>query len=301
MDSQSAVAPILTGSPASASKAFMPAWWWVLMLVLLAGQVRAEEKALSFGVISQRSPLITAQYWNPILRYISQRSGVPLQLKLARTGPEHSAMVRRGEFDFMYSNHNFAPGNDSVGYSVLARPAEAAIRGQIVVLANSPITSLAELKDKDVVFPSTVAFVGYSVPMDALLRADIKVNAQFAGNQEGAMGQLVSGRAVAAAVNSEVLADFAIRQNIQFHVLWSSQEFLSIPISSHPSVPRQKVQAVREAFIQMGSDPEGAGILAESAGLIKQKAPVGFVAAQDKDFENVRRFYRISLVQATTP
>lgn len=35
---------------------------------------------------------------------------------------------------------------------------EEAIREQIIVLADTPINTVADLKDKEVVFPSTVAF-----------------------------------------------------------------------------------------------------------------------------------------------
>ena len=50
------------------------------------GQVSAAEPVtpFSFGVISQRSPLLSAQFWNPILRYVSDRSGVPLELSWPR-------------------------------------------------------------------------------------------------------------------------------------------------------------------------------------------------------------------------
>jgi hypothetical protein len=53
--------------------------------------------AASLGVLSLIAPTLTAQFWNPILRYVSDKSGVPLQLKVAQSGPEHTAMVRRGE------------------------------------------------------------------------------------------------------------------------------------------------------------------------------------------------------------
>ncbi|MBI1891653.1 MAG: phosphate/phosphite/phosphonate ABC transporter substrate-binding protein [Burkholderiales bacterium] len=255
---------------------------------------------MSFGVISQRSAVLTAQYWNPILRYVSQRSGVPLQLKLSKTGNEHAAMIRRGEFDFIYSNHNFIPENDTVGYRVMARPLEDAIRGQIIVLADSPIRSLAELQDKEVAFPSPVAFVGYYVPMDALLRAGIRVMPRFAGNQEGAMGQLASRRTQAAGINSQIARDFALRQQLAYRVLWSSEEFLNIPISVHPSVPADKAEAVRAALFGMSADSEGKKILAESAAVIHQSPPFGFVKASDADFDNARRFYKSSLVNRAT-
>ena len=118
-------------------------------------------------------------------------------------------MIGRGEFDFVYSNHNFTRENAPVGYVVFVRPVAATIRGQIVVLTESPVRTLHELRGQEVAFPSPVAFVGYHVPMDALIRNGVHVKRVFAGNQEGAMGQLTSGRVAAAAVNSEVMRDFA--------------------------------------------------------------------------------------------
>ncbi len=265
--------------------------------VVFSAPARAEEAPLSFGVITQRSPVLTAQYWNPILRYVSEKSGVPLRLKLAKTGSEHSDMIGRGEFDFIYSNHNFLPRNDAVGYRVVARPIEAAIMGQIVVAAESPIHTLADLDGKEVVFPSKAAFVGYYVPMDALLKAGVKVKPIFAGNQEGAMGQLKSGRALAAGVNSQIMRDYAEREKYAYRVLWTSEPYLNIPISAHPSVAAAKVKAVQSALLGMSSDAEGQKILVESARLIKQQPPLGFIPASDKDFNNIRQFYRKASVK----
>lgn len=265
--------------------------------LLISMPLHAEDKAYTFGVITQRSPVLTAQYWNPILHYVSDRSGVPLRLKLAKTGPDHSKMIERGEFDFIYSNHNFSRQNSKTGYSVFARTIEPDIQGQLVVLADSEIRALSELKNKEVVFPSKAAFVGYHVPFDALLRAGIDVKPLFAGNQEGALGQLVSGRAVAAAVNSQVAKDYAARQGLGIRIIWSSEKYLNMPISSHPSVPKDAVKALQDAMLGMANDPEGARILAESAKLIKQKPPYGFVTATNGEYEKIRRFYETSLIE----
>jgi phosphonate transport system substrate-binding protein len=263
----------------------------------LAGKADEGGKAYSFGVVNQRSPVLHAQCWNPILRYVSEKSGVALQLKLAKTAPDHSAMIGRGELDFIYSNHNFTPANEGAGYRVIARPAEAAITGQIVVPAGSHVKALSQLDGKEVAFPSSAAFVGYYVPMDALMRAGVRVAPLFAGNQEGAMGQLKSGRVPAIAVNSQVMRAYGERERFAYRVIWSSEPFLNIPISAHPSVPPDKVRAVRAALVGMAQDPEGAKILAASAELIKQEPPHGFVAAGDRDFENYRRFFRNALVK----
>ena len=123
-----------------------------LCTLLHASSVVADGPPLSFGVVSQRSPLLTAQYWNPILRYVSAKCGVRLELKLGKTGDGTSAMVGRGEFDIVYTNHNFAPRNDTVGYKVIARPIEAIIMGQIVVLGTSPIARSRNCKAKTLCF-----------------------------------------------------------------------------------------------------------------------------------------------------
>ena len=178
------------------------AWLGAASVVALGTPGWSQNQPLLFGVIIWRSPTLTAQFWNPILRYVSERSGVPLQLKVAQTGPEHTAMVRRGEYHFLYSNHNFIKENEESGYRVFARPKEDAGTGEIVVLKDSPIRTLADLEGQEVAFPHTAAFFGYHLPMDALMRKGIQVKVHFAGNQEGAMGQLKAGRVVAAGVNA---------------------------------------------------------------------------------------------------
>ena len=271
------------------------------VLLLLAPGTRGwsdpQSEPFSFGVISHRSPTLTAQFWNPILSYVSERSGVPLHLKVARTGPEHTDMVGRGELDFLYSNHNFIKEHEAIGYRVFARPKEDPGKGQIVVLENSTIRSLDDLQGKEMTFPHTAAFLGYHLPMDALLRKGIHVKPLFAGNQEGAMGQLKAGRTIAAGVNAEVMRAFAQREHVAYRVLWSSEAYLSLALSAHPSVPAKKVSAVREAFLQVADDPEGVKVLEASAAVLKETALLRFIAAKDADFDNMRRFYRTTLVK----
>ncbi|HKQ65170.1 MAG TPA: phosphate/phosphite/phosphonate ABC transporter substrate-binding protein [Methylomirabilota bacterium] len=259
--------------------------------------------ALSFGVIIWRSPILTAQFWNPILRYVSEKSGVLLQLKVAQTGPEHTAMVRRGEYHFLYSNHNFIKENEESGYRVFGRSKDDVGTGEIVVLKDSPIKSLTELQGQEVVFPHTAAFYGYHLPMDALLRKGIQVKVAFAGNQEGAMGQLKAGRAVAAGVNAAVMQAFAQRENVAYRTLWSSDKYVTLALSAHPNVPADTVKAVREAFLKMSDDPEGAKVLLASAAVLepprpgKDPRPLRFVASKDSEFDNIRKFYRTTLVK----
>jgi len=254
--------------------------------------LRAEEKTYSFGVLNQRSVPLIAQYWNPILAYLSRKAGVTLELKVGRTAPETTAMALRRELDFTYSNHLFRPDRLSLGYHVIAAPATDGIRGQIVVMADSGLHNLSELKDQEIAFPSKESFAGYQVPMDALLKAGTPVKSVFAGNQEGAMGQLRAGRVAAAAVNSQLMAAFALREGLSYRVLWQSDLFRDIPVMALDHVPQAVITAVQMALVAMGDDPEGLAVLRQVAEVWGINKPVPFVHADDADYESYRRFYR---------
>jgi phosphonate transport system substrate-binding protein len=272
-------------------------WLFPLALLLLPQAAGAGDKTYSFGVLNQRSITLSAEYWNPILSYVSRKSAVPLRLKMGRTAPETSAMIGRSEFDFVYSNTIFTPANDPVGYRVFARLSEDAIQGQVVVLDEAPAHDLMDLKNKEVGFPSLAAFMGYALPMNALLHAGVSVKPVFAGNQEGIMGQLKTGKVMAAGVNSQVMREFAQREGLKYRVLWSSEPYLNLPVSAHPSLPGDVVAAVSAAFLGMDKDPEGRKILESGAALIGQKAVFGFVPAHDREYQNYRSYYKNTLVK----
>jgi phosphonate transport system substrate-binding protein len=103
---------------------------------------------------------------------------------------------------------------------------------------------------------------------------------------------------MAAGVNSQVMRDFAKREKLDYRVLWSSEEYLNIPLLAHPKVPREKVEAVREALLHMAHDPAGLQILTASAALIKLDPPYGFVAATESDYANSRTFFKHALVKS---
>ncbi|BCB26828.1 phosphate ABC transporter substrate-binding protein [Sulfurimicrobium lacus] len=251
----------------------------------------------SFGVLSQRSPVLTAEYWNPILDYVSRKTGANLALKVARTAPESNDAMEKGEYDFVYSNTIFQPKMAKADYQVILRPQDEAITGQIVTLADSPVRKLKDLEGKEVGFPSLAAFVGYAVPMDQLLHQGVHVTPVFGGNQEGIIAQLKAGKVIAAGVNNQVMRAFASRENVQYRVLWESSGFLNIPIAAHPRVPKKVVEEVRRVLDDMDRNPEGLRILEASAGIVGQKPPYGFRASSPADYRSYSDFYRTTLVK----
>lgn len=255
------------------------------------------QPTFSFGVVSQRSAVLTAEYWNPILNYASRRARVALLLKVARTSDESSKAAANGEYDFIYSNHIFKPRVAASGYRVILSPRDEGITAQIVTLPASSLRSVADLTGKEVGFPSPAALVAYVVPMDHLTRRGISVTPVFGGNQEGIIAQLQAGTVPAAAVNSQVLREYANRWDFRYRVIWESNRFQNTPIAAHPRVPKAAAAAVQKALADMATDPEGFRILEASARLVGQKPPYGFRPASPADFRSYVEFYRSTVLK----
>ena len=266
-------------------------------LALHAPQAGAQQKAYGFYVLHQRTVALTAQYWNPILTHVGAKSGVPLELKLARSAKEGNAIAEAGGYDFQYTNHFFTPERDRLGWKVIARPAGPGIRSQIVVPVDSPIQSLQELKGQEVAFVTPDGFTGYWLPMDALLRAKVDIKVVFTGNQEASSAQLRVNKVAAAGVNSSVMARYGRRENFEYRALWTSDVYQDLCIMVHPKVPADKVAAVRAALINMAKDPEGLKVLQAGADLLKMNGELGFVAAENRDYDNYRKFYKTTQVK----
>lgn len=257
----------------------------ILILTLLAAlPVRAEDKPLSFGVLNQQSPQLTAERWNPLLKYVEDKTGLKLQLKMGPTVQDTDAMMGRGEFDFIFTNHNFQREYDKVGYKVIARWAGEPIRCAFVVAEDSPLTRLEELHGKRVAYPSADAFVAYAVPSVILSRLGVKEVEVFAGNQDGALAQLKFKRVDAAAVNSRFLKQYSEQQKVSFRVIHESEPYPDLAIVVHPRVAAEVTERLRSALVAMKKDPGAAELL------VKAKSK-GFESATDKDYEGVRRIY----------
>ena len=259
--------------------------WLIVVIIGLHASAEAQERPLVFGVLNQQSPALTAERWNPMLAYVSAVSGVPLQLRMGPTVEATDAMMGRGEMDFVFTNHNFQPEFDSVGYKVIARWAGEPIKGVIAVPVDSPVKTLKDLEGARVAFPSRDAFVAYAVPTLALKHASVRVQEVFAANQEGVLAQLKAKRVDAGAVNSRFLAQYSERESVRFREIFVSDAYPDLAVIHHPRLPAATVEKVRRALVGMAKDPAAAPILEKARSR-------GFEPATEREYEGVRRVYR---------
>lgn len=245
-----------------------------------------------FSPVNQWDIKKTAAYWNPIIHYVSEKSGVNLELKIGRTSADTTAYVLTKEVEFVFSNHLFSPERARLGWKVFGRRWTPPLHGQIAVPDDSPITRLDELKGQEVVFAGPEAFIGYKVPYAHLIGENIDVKVVFAGNQNAAFAQLFAGKAKAVGSNSALVDGYTIREGKKFRVLWTSEGYHDLALMASSKVPEKDVKAVAAAFIGMHRDPVGKAILLKASEEVGLDPQAYFLPATDDDYASYRRFFQ---------
>ena len=253
--------------------------------------VSEDLKVYNFSPVNQYNLNLSATFWNPIIRYVSEKSGVNLTLKLGRTSSDTTSYVLAQEVDFAFTNHLFSPERDKMGWKVFGRRDAPALEGQIVVPADSPIHSLSELEGKEVVYPGPEAFIAYKVTSSELVKKGIHTSTVFAGNMDGAFSQLLSGKAQAMGVNSQLVSGYTEREGQSFRVLWSSSSCNDLALMASPRISQKELDAVANAFFNMQYDKDGSKILHEATELVHAPAPITFIPATAADYASYRDFY----------
>ena len=254
--------------------------------------VQAQQPSYTFSPVNQYGINLTAGYWNPIIAYVSEKSGVKLNLKIGRTSADTTSYVLAKEVEFIFSNHLFSPERDGLGWKVFGRRQMPPLYSQMVVPADSPITDLSQLNGKEVTFAGPEAFLIYKVNYANLLARNIDVKVVFAGNQDAAFAQLFSGRVAAAGGQSQLVDGYARRENKKFRVLWSSEAFNDLALMASAKVPEKDLKAVATAFFEMSKDPRGREILHQTSKEVGLPIDAYFIPASGADYAPYRRFFQ---------
>src|SRR5574343_533996 len=215
-----------------------------LTCFVTASAMAEEAPVYRFSPVNQWDINKTAAYWNPIINYVSEKSGVRLQLKIGRTSADTTSYVLAQEVEFVFSNHLFSPEREALGWRVFGRRNSPPLHGQIAVPADSSVTAVEQLKGQEVAFAGPEAFIGYKVPYAYLLSKGIEVKAVFGGNQNAAIAQMFAGKARATGSNSMLIEGYANRENKKFRILWTSEPYQDLALMASSKVPDKDLKAV---------------------------------------------------------
>lgn len=262
----------------------------LLILLALAGlpglAVAAPQDAsaaLVFGVVPQQSTGELVKAWTPILDYLGRKTGQAVRFATAKDIPTFEQRLAAGEYDITYMNpYHYTVFHRQPGYRLLAKEKGRQLKGIIVVRKDSPIGDIAQLKGETVAFPGPAAFAATLLPQAQLNKLGIPVVAKYVSSHDSVYLSVARGLYVAGGGIPRTFENLDAGTREQLRILWSTPGHTPHAIAIHPRVAGQVAGALQAALLSMADDPQGAALLKS----------IGFhalVAANDADYDNIRR------------
>jgi phosphonate transport system substrate-binding protein len=174
----------------------------------------------------------------------------------------------------------------------VVRDGKATYRGQIVVMANSEIKEIADLKGKRVAFTEQASTSGYMYPRALLAANGVDADSDldeviFAKSHDAAVVALLNGSADAACcfddarLNAEKMGFSDIMKTTR--ILAYTPEIPADNVTLYSQLDAELSATIVDGLIKVAADPQGAQILMD---LYEVE---GLVPATDSDYDPVRQ------------
>ncbi len=262
-----------------------------LVILLPAFAARAAETML-FGIYPLLEVTEVVKRFTPLARYLEEVTGRKVEIEVAKDYQEHIERTGRGVYDLSYMGPaSYISMVEVYGPRTILARLETnyapTYHGAIVVLRNSPLTGLADLKGKKFAFGDKSSTMGYVVPLQMLWKAGIGMEdlaeRAFLKNQEDIALSVLAGHFDAGAVREQVFQQYAGRG---LRVLAWSPEFSEHLFVSGRSSDEATVASLRNALYSLSRRPEGQAIMK-----MIQKSATAFIPARDTDYNSLRRIF----------
>jgi phosphonate transport system substrate-binding protein len=212
-----------------------------LLLIALqsfAGVAIAEQRTYTVGVVPQFEPSKITKTWEPILKRISESSGIKLQLSASPSIPEFERQFEAGSFDFAYMNpYHLIVANEKQGYLPLIRDINSSLFGIIVVRKESPLKSVEGLDGKTVAFPAPNALGAALLTRAEFSRKfQIKIKEKYVNSHSSVYLNVLLGQVDAGGGVLKTLSQQPEDVRSQLRVLYKTTEIPSHPFVAHPSI-----------------------------------------------------------------
>jgi phosphonate transport system substrate-binding protein len=262
-----------------------------LSATALAGQPR--QAALRFGVITLNHPLMMYRQYLPFTDYISERSGIPIELVLAKDYASIIDDLLTGKIDTAIlgglSYIEVKEGSPEVTplCALLSKDGTPTSRTVIfTVSGRDDIRSVADLKGKSFAFASPHSTAGYLHPLCYLGEHGISVR-DFSGTRnlrthEGVIRSVLRGACDAGAVSEATFRQFA---GEGLKVLARTAPHPGFVLAARQGGPPE-LDRLRRTLLDMDySSPEVRNRLRRWSPLLRN----GFAPVSDGDYLPIRR------------
>jgi phosphonate transport system substrate-binding protein len=248
------------------------------------GQGTPVMQTLTFGIIPQQSAKKLAKLWTPILERLSRESGVKIAFMTAKDIPTFEQRLSEGKYDIAYMNpYQYTLYHDTLGYLPLVKAKNKLIKGIVVVRKDSPVTSLEALNGSEVAFPSPNAFGASILTRLAFKASGTSIIPVYVSTHDSVYRNVAAGRIQAGGGVLRTLSSVAPEVKDRLKIIFTTKGYTPHAIAVLPEVPQEIAETIRKALMNLESDEAGVSLL-------KNLNIVGFEAATDSDWDDVRSF-----------
>ncbi|WP_158769328.1 phosphate/phosphite/phosphonate ABC transporter substrate-binding protein [Paraglaciecola sp. L1A13] len=252
-----------------------------LSMFILSAQTRAQD-TFTFAVVPQQSAKKLAKLWTPLLREISDNSGIKLVFTTAPNIPIFEHRLSQGQYDFAYMNpYHFVVFNESPGYQALAKQKDKHIQGIIVVRKDAPYTSINELNDITMAFPAPAAFAATLLPKADLSAHHVNVKSRYVSSHDSVYLSVARGLSPAGGGILRTFNNAPASVRDQLRILWKTEPHTPHAIASHPDVSSETRQKIQTSLLNLHKTENGSALL-EAINF------AAFEAADNSDWEDIR-------------
>jgi phosphonate transport system substrate-binding protein len=239
---------------------------FLLVSYITAGDVTADEQdSYTFGVVPQFDALTVYSIWRPLLDELERLTKLNFSLSGSATIPSFEQEFMCGKFDFAYMNpyHVILSQND-IGYIPLVRDTGRDLTGIVVVRTDSAISSIRDLNQRTVAFPSPYA-LGATLLVRSELRDDYQVELvpQFVQSHSSVYLNVALGETDAGGGVQQTFEQQPEDIRGLLRILYRTRAVASHPIVASPRVPAADREKVRNALLRLGKSEKGRALLAK--------------------------------------
>lgn len=247
---------------------------------------------LRFAVHPLHNPEKLAQSYQPLIDLLNrQLVDVHLVLEASRDYAVYEEKFRQRRPAFLLPNPWQTLEAMKVGYQVIAMAGEPAdFKGIILVRKDSGIGKVADLKGKQVSYPSATALAGCIMPQAFFQSHGLDVmrdiTNRYVGSQESSIMNVYLKQTAAGATWPPPWRAFQRdhpTEAAELTVAWETGSLVNNSVMVRNDVPAAVTAVVRDSLLHLADTEQGRRILQETQ-------TAHFLAASDPDYDGVRRF-----------
>lgn len=261
------------------------------MLAMKPGAVSAEPatpaaKTYVFGIFPYLPPLTLDRVFAPIIASLERGLDLPVHLRSTTTFTGFVEELGRGKYDLIFAHPFFyILAADQHGYVPLVRLGTP-LRAVFLARGDDAAASIGDMRGRVLALPpelSAVSEIAQRELAAAGLIPGVDVQLRHHQSKSSCLHELALGSADACALPRFVLKQLPAEQMTTLKIVHETRPIANVVIAAHPRLSPAEREQVSRTILGWPDTAEGRQILADAGW-------EGFVPAQDRDYDELRRW-----------